>query len=360
MKKLSLFLITTAAMTWGVSAQTAFTNADGANDYISNALNWDNGLPGAGNDGTIAINAGVDTDVVHTNYGNVNHSAGQINRTNGLSGLRIGTGTFWTMSGSATATGLRGISIDSGGTFTLNLANNTDQADFTNNNRDVNTSGTLTINSGVLQTGRSFTTRNGTINMNGGSITFSAAGNFGTQALTGSSSFININAGNVTAERFSLKSGTEVVFGTTGAGLLDFDDWGSGLYSGSGDRAQDSGIDINVLSGSQIVLDLSAAARGLDFTNDSTANPYSAAWAQALWETDRLYYNDQNSTDLGGLSWADATNSSIGLGSGEYWDFTVAGTYGGVLSLAAIPEPSTFMLLMVGLGGLLFSRRSRS
>lgn len=349
----ALYLSVMTTMT--VQSQTTFTDADGTNDFISNALNWDNGLPGAGNDGTINIDAGVDTGVTHTNYGNVTHSAGNLSRSNGTAAFKIGSGTNWTMNGTATVSGVRGLLVRDGGTFTLTSTT----ANFTDNNKDIEArnGGIITVNSGSFQSGRSTTVNNGSFVMNGGSLTHSTSAVFGSKGLSSNGS-ITINGGTITADRLSSRSGLTITFGGTTAGSATFADFGTGLYTNTGDRAQDNSFDVNFLSGSQIVLDIGSGARGLDFTNDNTANPYNAAWAQALWETDRLKYNGQTSTDLGGLTWADATNSSIGFGS-EYFDFTAAGTFGGALKLVAVPEPSTVVLLGLAFATLYFLRRKK-
>ena len=81
-------------------------------------------------------------------------------------------------------------------------------------------------------------------------------------------------------------------------------------------------------------------------------------FAETFWNSGTLLFDGDSSSDLGGLSWADATDSDIGLGGGYYWNYN-SGTE--TLSLAAIPEPTGASLVGLALGGLaLRRRRSRS
>lgn len=105
-----------------------------------------------------------------------------------------------------------------------------------------------------------------------------------------------------------------------------------------------------------MTLTLGAAARALDFTNDSINNPTTLAWAEALWGKNQLLYDGETAAGLG-LSWADVTNSSVGFGDGNYFEFNPLGSFGGSLSLAAVPEPSSFGLLVAGMASFVFIRR---
>jgi hypothetical protein len=47
----------------------------------------------------------------------------------------------------------------------------------------------------------------------------------------------------------------------------------------------------------------------------------SSTWAENAWNNNDLLYNGQSKSDLGSKSWADATDSGIGLGDGSYFVF---------------------------------------
>jgi MYXO-CTERM domain-containing protein len=357
-----------AMLSVSAHAANTFNNAGGDNDYISNADNWSEGLPvldggpnPGPNPGTITVDAGVDTNVTHEGY-NVTHSAGEVSRSNGLSGLRLGTGTIWLAEGSASYGGVRGLVVSGGATYTQQTGVD---GNFSNNNRDVSVydaGSAITINGGTFTSGRSIVAKGGgTLTLNDGTIAYTSTGVFGGAGFSGGNGMINLNGGSVTADRFGFQSGTVVKLGGSSVGTATFADWGSGNGTNSDDRQRDQAIHIDLLSGTQVSLTLASTARALDF-NDGNG-PVSDPWAEALWNTDRLRFNGNTSSDLGGLSWADATNPSIGLdfgGTGEYFVFTGAGSFGGTLALqaTAIPEPASLAMGLVGLT-LLAGRRRR-
>jgi hypothetical protein len=354
MKKHIISTAAIAALVSTATAATNFTNADSANSFISNALNWSNGLPGASNPGTISINAQFSTGVTHTNY-DVVHSAGLLS-LNGTGTFAL-SGSTWLMNGTAT-TNSRGLNLTNSSTFEIAL-NSGGTAAFSNNNVDIsiNSSSSLTVTTGNLFGGRSLSVNGATFTMNSvGTVSFNTTAAFGTTGLH-TSGIMNLNAGSITADRFALRGSTDVNFGGTTVGTATFTDWGTGLYTNTLDRAQDNNFSLNFNPGTQMTLTLGAAARALDFTNDSINNPTTLAWAEALWGQNQLLYDGETAADLG-LSWDDVTSSSVGFGDGNYFEFNPLGPFGG--SLAVVPEPSSFALLGVGIAGLVLIRRRHS
>ena len=344
-----------AALASAASAATAFNNADAANTYITNAGNWDDGLPTGGKQGTINENAGYTSDEALSGY-DILHQAGTISRAAGNGGMVLQNNSTWVTNGAGASfsSNVRGIVVESGSSFSL--VNGTIATESGRDTRSQNANSTLTVNGGSFSVGRNLIiTDSGTFTISGGSMTVAgAAGSVGF-ANTG---IMNFNGGTTTADRFVFKTGTTATFGGSSAGSATFNDWGTGNYTSNLDRQQDNQIIFDFLSGTGMTLTLSAAARALDLTNDSTDNPTTLAWAEALWNADQLMYNGQSASDLS-LSWADATNSGVGLGDGSYFEFSQLGSFGGSLSLAGIPEPTTGVLAL-GAASLGFLRRRRS
>jgi len=108
-------------------------------------------------------------------------------------------------------------------------------------------------------------------------------------------------------------------FTTVGGLVSDAGNWDNGLPSGTNSS-------LNWLPGSLVSLTLTGV-------ND---------FAETYWNSNRLLFNGSSKTALGCLSWADATNSAIGLGGGYYSDFD--GT-SNTLALAVVPEPAGASLL---------------
>lgn len=357
MKYLSLNLATAACLIIGgfhASAQTVFTNADGANSFISTAGNWDNGLP-VGQQGTIGIAAQFDTSVTHTGY-DVIHSDGLLSLS-GVSAFSL-SGSTWLMNGTAT-TNSRGLNLTNSSSFTIDVG--AGDASFSNNNRDIlaNTNSSLTLTSGNLLGGRSLTIRDGgSFTMNGGTVSFTdAAATFGTNALSTTAGTMNLNGGTINADRFLQRVGSVTNFGGSASGSATFNDWGTGVYTSTGDRVQDNNFTLDFATTTQMTLTLSASARALNFTGISSGTPTTLPWAEALWGQDQLLYNGQTAADLG-LTWAQVTTT--GFGDGNLFDFDQLGSFGGTLAIIAIPEPSTWVLLAGSLTALFVFRRRRT
>ncbi|MFT5836653.1 MAG: hypothetical protein ACI9ZV_000149 [Candidatus Azotimanducaceae bacterium] len=288
-------------------AQTTFNDSSATDSFIRNASNWDNGLPtGGSNPGTIAIDADFDTNSDLEGY-DISHTAGDVSRGAGLSALRIGNGTTWVMSGSATTSGFRGLAANDGGSFTQNGG----AADLSNNNRDTSVAGTgtITVNSGTMTIGRDLIARDGgTFTVTGGTIT--GIDQFLTQGFASAAGGYNFNGGSTTADNFQLDTAGTATFSGTNAGSLN-------LLSGLG-----NGVTLDWQLGSLMQLTVA----GADF-----------AFYEGLFATNILRFGGSN--------------------AGEFSNnFQVSGA---TLSLSLVPEPSSFALIsgMLGLTWVMLRRR---
>lgn len=284
------------------SAATVFTNADVANNFVSTAGNWDNGLPTGGNAGTINIDAGYDSNVVLDGY-EVTHTAGSIARSANFSGLQLGNGTTWVMNGATAAiSSTRGISVLAGSQFTLEDGS----ANLTDNNRDTQVSGagaSLILNGGTMTIGRDFIVRDGGVfTVNGG--TLSGIDQILTQNFATAAGGINFNGGSTTADNFQFDNagGNTVTFGGSTVGSLS-------LLVGLG-----NGATLNWLPGSLMSLTIVGADQ---------------AFYEGLYTANTLRFDGSNADPFGD-------------------NFQVSGS---TLSLVPVPEPAS--LTASGLVGLL-------
>ncbi|OVE75175.1 hypothetical protein BVX97_05670 [bacterium E08(2017)] len=205
----------------------------------------------------------------------------------------------------------------------------------------------LIVNAGVFNL--DYIYGSGIITINGGTNTF----NQGVGYSAGNDcNDIRFYGGTTWASRFIFASSdAKATFGGTNAGTATFNDWGSDLYAdgwpaGSNDHQDDRNINIDFLSNTLVTLTMTAP-RALDFTdeNPNVYNPVytSNAWAEALWETDRLKFHGRTKTDLGGspdYDWVNATNWN-GLGGYYRWDFD-----GSTLALLYEPPASGTVILI--------------
>lgn len=143
-----------------------------------------------------------------------------------------------------------------------------------------------------------------------------------------------MNGGTTTADSLSTYAGFSMTFGGTTAGSLTV-----GALGGS---FMPPNRYFDWLTGSQ-----------MSFTVAGTAD-----WAEAEWTANRMFFNGGSGSDLG-LSWADAINPLIGFdaGGGTYFDWN--GTSRTLALVTAVPEPSSFALLGVGMTALVVFRRRR-
>jgi hypothetical protein len=305
MKKIILTFI--AAMSSVVFADTVFDNGDGANNFITNALNWNNGLP-VGQQGTISINAGFDSDQTMVNY-DIIHSAGTVSRANGLFGLNVGSGSTWLANGTAAYSNFRGLSVSAGGAYTQEAGVT---GDFTNNNRDsqiADSGSSIIINGGTFSVGRDLIIRNeADFTINGGILTI--ADQILTQGFASAFNSLNFNGGTTTADNFQFDTAGTATFGGTTAGSLTLN------------TSLGNGVTLDWTSGSLMALTVAGA--------------------------DLAFYQGLYSASSGNQLRFEGSNSAAFADN-----FSVSGS-----TLTIIPEPSTFALLgLAGLVVVLFRRR---
>ena len=337
----SPFAILTVVLTTSIPtyAATIFDNGNATN-LVSDPDNWDNGLP-VGQQGTIAINATVNTGVNLSGY-DILHTDGTIGQS-GTSAVQLTDGASWVTNGvnATTTTGFRGFDVRSGSSYTMQngTINTTGGRDW----QIVGAGSSMTVNGGVINLGRHLllsgdNTTPPSLTVNGGIVT-STTGDIGARHFSDTAKTLNFNGGTTSVVNLDLQ-GDNTFFnlgGFTAGSLTAGNILTANVASGFGTNSS-----FNWLPGSQMTLTLTDL-------ND---------FAETFWNSGTLLFDGDSSSDLGGLSWADATDSDIGLGGGYYWNYN-SGTE--TLSLAAIPEPTGASLVGLALGGLaLRRRRSRS
>lgn len=293
-----------AACATPVFAATLFNNDDGVNSFISNAGNWDNGLP-TGQTGTINSNATYDSDVTHSGY-DILHTGGDISRGFGFASFRLGENSTYEMNGAGAAIAqARGINVGVGSSFILELGN----ANLTDNTRDTVVSGagaSVTVNGGTMSIGRDLTvSAGGTFTVNGGTVT--GIDQLYTQSFSSSANGFFFNGGSTTADNFQLDKAGTATFGGSTAGSLN-------LLVGLG-----NGVTLDWLAGSQMQLNVAGA---------------DLAFYEGLYTGGDLLYEGSNAATFGD-------------------NFQVSGE-----TLSLVPEPGS--LALMGLSGLYILRRRRS
>ncbi|MDT8391426.1 MAG: PEP-CTERM sorting domain-containing protein [Lentisphaeria bacterium] len=337
-KMVKTFALTLAVSTLAL-APTGFADTVFLGGDIALSGNWDNGLPtSAGNPGSIAVNGTVNVDFNNTYF--ITQTAGTIGSAGFGSDYNLNGGAFTQNGGTWGSAGNRGFKITGGNQTTLESGAIIGGA---NSNSSI-TASTMIINGGSFTqygTGRGvFLSGGAVLTINGGAfstITESATNTFGINSLASGDNYINLNGGTVSVNFLGFgrnNSGSQLTYVIGGATPGSF-----------------TAVDFVALSATELITErkfnwLSGSLMTFTVSNADD-------WAEIEWSADRLLYNGQSSTALGGLSWADATNPTVGLGDGAYFAFDGGAN---TLSLGApIPEPSTFALL--GLLGLFTVRR---
>ncbi len=319
----------------GIAQAATVFNASPAN-ILNDGANWSNGLPTPStNPGTVNLNSIWNTGSTLTDW-HVNFTGGSIGTDS--TGTRTFSGGVQTFNGGSldfsgravATTGSADTTVNTGGLFRGGSATITNST-FTvsggqlvgvnqfGGSGDINVNGTTVFN---LNSGTVIAGQNGT------------AGNFGNNATTPGGVW-NLNGGTLTAYTLRYRDVSTMVLGGTTAGSATFTNgW-------AGTNHTQSNVRINWLTGSLMALTI-----GVD------------DWAENEWVANRMFFNGQSSMDFGGLTWADATNSSVGLGGGTYFDWDGSTN---TLALAVVPEPSTYALLagVAGLGSLAVRRHRR-
>ena len=306
-----------ACLAGPLSAQTNYigTGSGSALD-IATPENWDNDLPVApANPGTISTNSAVNAanDVfTYTGY-YITLTGGVMTQFGSGNDPLFSGGTFTVNGGTygATAGSGRGFRNDASNVTTL-TSGKINSGSTANGGSNIQNGSSLVINGGEFQqwgTGRSIrATGGGSITVNpGGALSMdtsgTASGSLGVNHLSSGSNTITLNGGTTTANFLSFGNNAStprltLILGGSSAGTLaavDFKPLDSQEVIGA--------RRINWLPGSLMTM--------------SVAN--SDEWAAAEWDAGRLFYNGQSKTDLVELTWADATNSTIGLGGGYYF-----------------------------------------
>ncbi|MEM7454364.1 MAG: PEP-CTERM sorting domain-containing protein [Planctomycetota bacterium] len=394
-------LLLTAAMALPLSAQDAVFNGSISNDW-NDADNWSpSGLPSGANPlteiGTGALGLNVATadisgpltsDTIaelrvgrgdNTN-GTVNHSAGTLNTSgwsfvgvDGAGGLAQGT---YNLSGSGDLqvngnmfVGLGGGSGNSSGTFNIS------------DNSVLSLNGDLASQAGAFVVGAN-DGNNGVVNQTGGSVTYNAWMTVGESS--GATGIYNISAGslNQNSDWLTIGEGGGANGSLNVSGTADINLNANGFRVG---RFGDGTGSINI-DGSTATIDTTGLHLGVDeaFNVSGTANLNYVADAlgvSAINATD-VFLND--GTVSGGSSLGvdlssytagaseivlvnvdgSVTGTFVGLAEGAVvagtgYRITYAGGDGNDISLLAVPEPGSMIVLTVGLGVAAFRRRRR-
>lgn len=273
-----------------VSAQTTFLGGN-----INDTNNWSNGFPvGTNNPGTSAVGGTVGFETVTNWY--FNHTAGALVQ-GGFPNVNLKTEDgAWTMNGGTLS--IRQITIRGTNIWTLN-----DGVYTGSNNKDCSAAddAQFVINGGTFSVSRHLDLQgNSALVMSGGELT-APNGRIGSQAVNGGG-FIYLNGGTITADRYNAKNTTELTFGGTAEGSFTVRDWGTGPYTGTGDRMRDDHILINFQRGSKMTMSVTNA-RPLEIPQGTTN---SAMWAEVLWDNNQLQVDGLDKSVLG-LTWAEAT-----------------------------------------------------
>jgi hypothetical protein len=307
-----------ASLAGRLSAQTNYigTGSGSALD-IATAANWDPALvpTSSGNPGTIGTNSSVNAAngvFTYTDY-HITLTGGIMSQFNSGNDPTFSGGSFTVDGGTYGATNGagRGFRTDAANIATL-TSGKINSGSTSNGGTNIQNGSSLIINGGGFQqwgTTRSIRLTGGSsLTVNPGGMlsmdtTATAVGSLGVNQLSSGSNTLTLNGGTATANFLSFGNNAAsprltLVLGGTTAGTL-------------------SAVNFKPLDSSEVI-----GARRINWLSGtlmtmSVAN--ADEWAAAEWDAGRLLYNGQAKTDLADLSWADATNSSIGVGGGHYF-----------------------------------------
>jgi len=336
-----------ACLAGTLSAQTTYIGSgSGSALDIATSGNWSNGLPTSlGNIGTINTNSTVNAAGGSNTYSNyyLTLTGGVMSQFNTGNDPIFSGGTFTVNGGTYGTSGGRGFRVNSSNVTTLTTGK---IISGSSGSTQINSGSSLTVNGGSLETyggSRGISLSGGsTLTINAGSVftdvTGSATNTFGIGSLATGNNIINLNGG------------------TTNVNFLGFgrNNSSSQLTLNLGGTTTGSFTAVNFVTPSVNELVTERAINWLSGSKMTMTITNADEWAATEWTANRLFFDGQSSTALGNLSWADASNSAIGLGSGYYWNFNSSSE---TLTLAAIPERNSTTLFGLALGAVVLIRR---
>lgn len=349
---------------------TSFTDADPANSQIGNVANWDNGLPGLYNPGTIPIGTmGVDFNVSPADW-SVTQEDGALATTT----FRQFNGGSWVMDGGSISLGNNFQLVtadDKSHTFTVNAgASASTTQTLIVSSAGTNRSAVLNISGGSVSTNQFQVNSGGTVNFTNGSLnstgtmTINAGGVFhmtnGTRTGSGSitnSGTLTISGGNFSTDvirnittnpggKTTISGGTVSIGSSIGRSIH-----GAGAYLFEGGVTTCSST-INPVAGFSLTLggssagSLAATAWGgtaadrnvnwLPGSGMSVTLSGVADWAETEWNAGRMTFHGAGLATLG--SWA-AVTTPRGLDGIHSFAYDSASRTLSLLETAPLPNP---------------------
>lgn len=314
----------------GVALVPAATIWIGApNGTMNSGSNWDNGLPAAGNPGTIPSGAGAINFNLNIDGFSITQEGGTA--SNAFSDRTISNGGIYAIEGGSISL-TKGIILGSGGgTFDVSGASTAVTL-----GEDLTTSGT----------GGIYTQSGGTVQAasllygNSGSGTFTLSG--GTFTTTGDSTFRQAGSLNLTGGSFTADSTSFITL--FGSGDQPFDATISGGSHDFGDFTLATSF--NVLSAIDISLSGNGTVSAASFTDNTNTGPW-AIDADGTWT---------GSLTIAGFTQADYenwySNDNLRFEGSSVAPFADVFAVSGA-TLTLVPEPGTVALLGLGAAGLL-------
>jgi hypothetical protein len=286
---------------------------------LDDGTNWSPNQTPPSFTGSIGVDGEFDTSVTGRTW-TVTQSAGTI--TQDVNGTAVDfDGGSWTMSGGNLNLGAYdftnfALTLNSGATF--------NQQATSGQNSLIKAGSSITVSTGASYVGTGIV--NDEVQFDGGVFTVDGGSSSG-MSIRGNSGTFVLNGGSATFSRIN-QFGATINLGSSGT-----------LTSISDTRYNGWNMDWDVGSGATVEIE-------------------DADLAETMWNAGTLLYNSQNNSALGGggLTWAQVTTAG-GLDGTYGFNYDDSGT-NGVLTLVAIPEPSSIALF--GLAGLaLYMMRRR-